>query len=215
METRQRTGHAGSIAGVVLAAGSSTRMGSNKLLFDLGGETVVHRAVRAASAAGLDPVIVVLGHEADKVRAALADLPCRFVLNAEFVAGMNGSVRVGIGAVPASSPAAVVMLADMPFVDVAMIATLVERYRGGNALLLASEYGTGTDAVKAPPTLFDRALFAELMGEEGHGCAKRMARRHPDRTAVLTWPARALVDLDAPADYERVKAQLQTAQQGG
>ena len=68
-------------AGVVLAAGSSTRMGENKLLLPLGGETVVRRAVRTAVEAALDPIIVVLGHEPERVRAALAGLPCRTVVN--------------------------------------------------------------------------------------------------------------------------------------
>jgi molybdenum cofactor cytidylyltransferase len=208
MQAQRRSKDAGNIAGVVLAAGSSTRMGRNKLLFELDGETVVRRAVRTALAARLDPVIVVLGHEVDKVRALLTDLPCRFVVNADHATGMNSSVCAGIGAVPAQAPAAVVMLADMPFVSAAMIATLVDQYRSSDALLLASEYGTGSDAVKAPPTLFDRGLFAELMGEEGRGCAKRMQRRHPGRTLVASWPAAALVDLDVPGDYDRVQAQL-------
>ena len=68
-------------AAVVLAAGSSTRMGENKMLLPLGGETVVRRAVRTAVEAALDPIIVVLGHEPERVRAALAGLPCRTVVN--------------------------------------------------------------------------------------------------------------------------------------
>jgi molybdenum cofactor cytidylyltransferase len=201
-----RPDRSGPVAGVVLAAGSSTRMGRNKLLFEAGGETVVRRAVRSAEQAGLDPVVVVLGHEAEAVRAALASAPCRFVVNPRHAEGMNSSVRAGIAALPPDVAAGVVLLADMPFVSAQMIASLVERYRTGDALLVVSEY----DGVQAPPTLFDRSLFAELEGPEGKGCGKRMRRRHPDRAAIVAWPAAALADLDVPEDYERAKAQLAT-----
>ncbi len=179
-------------------------MGRNKLLFDLGGEAVVRRTVRTALRAGLDPIVVVLGHEADAVRAALAALPCRFVVNPRHADGMNSSICAGIEALPPAVAAGVVLLSDMPFVSAEMIAALVERYRTGDALLVLSEYA-GT---QAPPTLFDRSLFDELAGPEGKGCGKRMRRRHPDRTSIVAWPAEALADLDVPDDYERVKARL-------
>ncbi len=204
MELPVRPDRSGPVAGVVLAAGSSSRMGRNKLLFDLGGETVVRRAVRTAQRAGLDPVVVVLGHEADAVRAALASLPCQFVMNPRHAEGMNSSVCAGIAALPPGVTAGVVLLADMPFVTAEMITTLVERYRTGDASLVLSEY----DGVQAPPTLFDRSLFAELAGPDGKGCGKHMRRRHTDQATVVAWPAAALADLDVPEDYERVKAQL-------
>ena len=192
------------IAGVVLAAGSSRRMGRNKLLFDVGGERLVRRAVRTALEGGLDPVVVVLGHEADAVRGAVASLRCTFVLNDRHAEGMNGSVRAGIAALPADVAAGVVLLADMPHVDAPMIATLVARYRTTEALLIASDY----DGVHAPPTLVDRSLFAELASEAGGGCAKRLRRRHPLETATVAWPVAALADLDVPDDYERFMARL-------
>ena len=90
----------GTVAGVVLAGGSSTRMGKNKLLFDLDGESVVRRVVRQAAAAGLDPVIVVLGHEAELVRRELDDLDpsCRIVVNADYERGINSSLKTGMAA---------------------------------------------------------------------------------------------------------------------
>jgi molybdenum cofactor cytidylyltransferase len=203
-EQRGRPDRSGPVGGVVLAAGSSTRMGKNKLLFDLGGEPVVRRAVRTALAAGLDPIVVVLGHEADAVRAALASLPCRFVVNPRHAEGMNSSVSAGIAALPLEVAAGVVLLSDMPFVSARMITALVDRHRAGDALLVFSEY----DGVQAPPTLFDRSLFVELAGPEGKGCGKTMRRRHPGRDAIVVWPATALADLDVPEDYARAKAQL-------
>ena len=195
----------GSVAGILLAAGPSTRMGANKLLLKLDGETVLSRAARRAIAAGLDPLIVVLGHEGERTAGALDGIPCRTVVNPEYARGLNSSARAGILAVPESARAAVVLLADMPFVTDRMIATLVERYRESAAPLVISEYG----GVQAPPTLYDRSLFAEIGAAEGEGCGKRAVRRHRAEAAVVGWPAAALADLDRPEDYERVRAEVE------
>jgi CTP:molybdopterin cytidylyltransferase MocA len=194
----------GSIAGVVLAAGSSARMGRNKLLLELEGERVIRRAVRRTLEAGLDPTLVVLGHDADEVRGALAGLPCRPVLNPDWADGMSVSLRAGIAQVPPAAIAAVVVLADMPLVTTEMIAELALRYRRGAAPLVASEYG----GVLAPPTLYGRALFPELAVVDAHGCGKHVVKRHRAEAEVVAWPMRALTDLDFPADYERFQAEL-------
>lgn len=203
----------GAVAGVVLAAGPSTRMGSNKLLFDLDGETVVQHAVRQALKAGLDPVVVVLGHESERVGRELEDMspPCRVVVNAEYMSGINSSLKTGIKALPTTASAVVVMLADMPFVSADMIATLVERYRTSAPPLVISDY----DGVNAPPMLYDRALFPELQTMEGEGCGKVVVRRHREEALVVAWPATALTDLDVPADYERLYPKASERVAGG
>ena len=127
----------GRVAGVVLAAGTSSRMGRNKLFLPLGGTSVLRRAVATAHDAGLDPVLVVLGHESDRALAELAGLLCAPVVNAEFARGMNSSVRAGISAVPEDASGAVLMLADMPFVTAAMLRALVDRYRAAETPLAA------------------------------------------------------------------------------
>jgi molybdenum cofactor cytidylyltransferase len=193
------------IAGVVLAAGSSSRMGTNKLFLPLGRETVLRRAVRVAAEAGLAPVVVVLGPEAERAERELAGVPCRCVVNPEHALGQSTSLRAGIAAVPAEARAAVVALADMPLVSAAMIAALVERYRGG-APLVVSEYG-GT---VAPPMLYDRRFFDELRAvgpADGGGCGKQVVRRHRAEVVAVPWPLGALADLDLPADYARVAAE--------
>jgi molybdenum cofactor cytidylyltransferase len=192
------------LAGIVLAAGSSTRMGRNKLLLELDGEPLVRRAVRAALDGSLGQVVVVLGHEAERVREALAGLPCHPVLNPDHAAGVRLSLQVGVRQVPAEAAAAMVILADMPFVTSAMIEAVADRYRQGGAPLVVSEYGD----VNAPPTLYDRALFPELLTMGGEGCGKQVVRQHKHEAAVVRWPEAALSDIDVPEDYERVRAQL-------
>jgi molybdenum cofactor cytidylyltransferase len=178
-------------------------MGHNKLLLELAGETLVHRAVRRVVDAGLDPVFVVLGHEADRIREAIGSLECQTVFNPNYEAGVNSSLRAGIHAVSESSAqAAVVVLADMPFVTTAMIRTLVDEFRKSDGPLVISDY----QGINAPPMLYDRSLFHELAVSEGQGCGKHVVKRHRHEARSVTWPAEALTDLDVPEDIERIKA---------
>jgi molybdenum cofactor cytidylyltransferase len=189
------------VAAVVLAAGTSTRMGRNKLLLELAGETLVRRTVRVALAAGLDPVIAVLGHEAPRVGAELADLPCLTVVNPRYAEGVRTSLHAGVTrAASAGVRALVVVLADMPYVTAAMITTLLERYRKSGAPLVVSCYGS----VDAPPILYDRSLFDELLAVQGERCAKQVVRRHRERAEVVAWPEAALRDIDVAQDYDDV-----------
>ena len=191
----------GPIAGLVLAAGSSLRMGRNKLLLTLNGETIVRRVTRHAIAT-LDPVVVVLGHEAEVVRGELAGLPCRTTVNPDHAQGFHTSLRAGLAALPPNVDAVVVVLADMPLVTPAMLAQLVERYRQSGAPLVVSQYGD----TFAPPHLYSRRFFPDLAQSEES--RKQVIRRYRAEAVVLSWPAAALSDLDVPADRERVKVLL-------
>ena len=192
----------GAVAGVLLAAGTSSRMGSNKMLFELEGESVLRGAARRALAAGVSPLLVVLGHKADRAKQELAGLPCQVVINPNYEQGINSSLKTGVSAVPAEAQAALVMLADMPFVTPEMLAGLIARYQSSAAPLVISDY----EGVNAPPMLYDRSLFGELLAMTGEGCGRQVVKRHRDEAEVLAWPASALADLDVPEDYERVRS---------
>jgi molybdenum cofactor cytidylyltransferase len=192
-------------AAVLLAAGSSTRMGRNKLLLPLGGQAVVRRAVQAAVDSGVDRVVVVVGHEADRVRAQLHGLACDVIVNADHERGVGTSLHAGIRAA-ADADAVVVLLADMPFVTAGMIRAVVERHRSTGARLVLSHYGD----VQAPPTLYARALFDEVLAEPDERCGKRIAKKHAAEAEVVSWPASALRDLDVSEDYDEARAELDT-----
>lgn len=194
----------GPVAGILLAAGTSSRMGENKLLLELGGEPLLRRSARRAVEAGLAPLVVVLGHEADRARELLKGLPCEPRVNPSYEEGITSSLHAGLEAVPDDASALVVMLADMPHVTPEMVAGLVERYRAGSAPLVISDY----DGVNAPPMLYDRSLFAELAAMEGPGCGRQVVKRHRDEADVCPWPAEALRDVDVPEDYEEARAVL-------
>ncbi|HET6413636.1 MAG TPA: NTP transferase domain-containing protein [Anaeromyxobacter sp.] len=193
------------VAGIVLAAGTSTRMGRNKLLLELEGEPLVRRAARRGLAAGLDPLLVVLGHEGDRVREVLHGLAYTPVLNARFAEGMNTSLSAGVAAVPARAEAALVLLADMPFVEQAMIEEVVRRWRETGAPVVVSRYG----AAVAPPTLYARALFPLLGGGTGEGRGREVVREQGERAHFVDWPAAALADLDLTEDVARARMSME------
>lgn len=194
----------GPVTGILLAAGTSSRMGSNKLCFELNGESVLRGAVRRALAGGLSPLTVILGHEPDKARREIEDLPCRWALNPLYEQGINTSLKCGVKAVPPEARAAMVLLADMPFVSPEMVAAMIARYRVSAAPLVVSDY----EGVNAPPMLYDRSLFPELLAMTGEGCGRQVVKKHRGEAEVLSWPAAALADMDVPDDYDRLKARF-------
>jgi molybdenum cofactor cytidylyltransferase len=192
----------GPVAGILLAAGTSSRMGSNKLLFDLDGESVLRRAAQRALAGGLSPLVVVLGHEPDKAWREVEDLPCTWVQNPLYAQGINTSLKAGVLAVQgAKAGAAMVLLADMPFVTPEMIAAMIARYRETQAPLVISDY----EGVVAPPMLYDRALFPELLAIDDGRCGQQVVRRHRAEAEVLARPSSALADVDVAADAEKLQ----------
>ena len=189
------------VAGVILAAGASRRMGANKMLLALEGESLIRRAVRRALAAGLSPVVVVVGHEADRIRAELADLPVEFTVNTDYTGPTSGSLHRGLNALGPDVAAAVVMLGDMVRVTHETLAMLVAAAQGTDAPLVVSRYGD----VTAPPLLFRRALFPELLAWTGEGCGKTVVKAHSHEAMYVDRPVALLVDVDTPEDFEGVQ----------
>src|SRR5438093_1118627 len=187
-------------AGVILASGASRRMGQNKMLLQLDGESLVRRAARRALGAGLSPVVVVVGHEADRLRAELKDLPVEFAVNADYTGPTSGSLHQGLNALGSDVAAVVVMLGDMVRVTAQTLAMLIAAARGTDAPLVVSRYGD----VTAPPLLFRRALFGELLAWTGEGCGQAVAQAHKHEAMYVDRPEALLVDVDTPEDFEAV-----------
>jgi molybdenum cofactor cytidylyltransferase len=189
------------VSAVVLAAGASSRMGSQKLLLPLGDEPIVRRTVRHICDAGFDDVLVIVGSEHELVIAALAGLPIRHTINAEYETGMGSSFRTAVGHLGDSS-AAMFALADQPFVTAKEYRALLDTYRRLEPAVVSARYGE----VTAPPHLFSRELFPEL-AQLRHG-ARPVLERHRDRTVVLQFLPELLLDIDTPEDYQRAKTRL-------
>src|SRR5690348_15485128 len=190
------------IAGVILAAGASRRMGKNKMLLALEGESLIRRAATRALEAGLSPVVVVIGHEAERLRAELRDLPVEFAVNPDFTGPTSGSLHQGLNALGPEVGAAIVMLGDMVRVTPETLAMLVAAARGTDAPLVVSRYGD----VTAPPLLFRRVLFPELLAWTGEGCGKTVVKAHSHEAMYVDRPVALLADVDTPEDFEALRS---------
>ena len=176
-----------SVAGVVLAAGTSSRFGAaNKLLARHDGRPLVEHAVETLLAAPVEPVVVVVGHEADRVVAALDGLAVECVENDAFAAGQATSLAAGIDALGGRDvDAAVIALGDMPFVQPATVSALCAAYADGASDALAAAYR----GERGNPVLFDRRHFPALGDVEGD-----IGGRH----ILLAGEHSALVAVDDP-----------------
>lgn len=174
----------------------------NKLLLEIDGEPMVRRVVRRAIDAGLDPVIVVVGYEPDRIRKSLDGLDCTLVENPDYSGPTSGSLHAGLRALDTSISAAAVMLGDMVHVTTPMLRALLASL-GSASRLAVSRYGV--EEVLAPPLLFRRELWPELLAWSGEGCGKAVVKAHLDEAVILDWPEEALRDIDTPADFEDVR----------
>ena len=189
------------VSAVVLAAGASTRMGTQKLLLPLGDEPLVRRTVRQVCDAGFEDVLVVLGSDHQQTLAALDGLVVRHVVNPDFESGMGSSFRTAVRNL-GKSLAAMFTLADQPFVTSHEYRAVLDAYRQHSPAIVSVRYGD----VVAPPHLFQREFFGEL-GQLERG-ARPVLERHHERTMVLRFAPDLLMDMDTPEDYERAKSRF-------
>ncbi|MHB2168260.1 nucleotidyltransferase family protein [Alsobacter sp. R-9] len=183
------------IGAIVLAAGRSSRMGSNKLLADLAGRPMVRHVAEVALDCGAAPVLVVTGHEEAAVRTALDGLDVTFVANPAYADGLSTSLKAGIGALPEDVDGAVVLLGDMPLVRAAFIRRLVAAFEaepGGCAAVPLHDGAWGN------PVVLARALFAEVAGLSGDAGARRLLEAHRDTVIEVPADDSVLVDADTP-----------------
>jgi molybdenum cofactor cytidylyltransferase len=196
------------IAGVVLAAGRSSRMGGpNKLLAEIGGKPLVRIVVDAVLASRTRPVVVVTGHQRDKVEAALGGLSVKFVHNPHFADGLGTSLKAGIAALPAQVDGAIVCLGDMPQVDAALIDRLIGAFDPDHGALVVLPT---IDGKRGNPVVWSRRFFPDLMTVEGDVGARYLIGRYTEAVAEvpLTGTA-ALTDVDTPEALEAVRAELE------
>jgi molybdenum cofactor cytidylyltransferase len=161
---------------------------------------MVRRAALVATAAALSPVVIVVGNDEAAVRAALDGIECQFAVNADFTGPTSGSLHAGINALGAEIDAVVVLLADMIRVTAPMIRALGATLDSDTAPLAVSRYGD----VLAPPLLFRRALWPELLAWHGEGCGKAVVKAHAHEARTHDWPESALRDVDTPDDYREL-----------
>jgi molybdenum cofactor cytidylyltransferase len=192
------------IAAIVLAAGRSTRMGAaNKLVADVGGKPMVRHAVEAALASHARPVLVVTGHQADHVRAALAGLDVTFVANPDFAQGLSSSLKAGIRAVPTDATGALVLLGDMPRIGAAHLDAMIAAFasEAGAAIVVPMNQGQ-----RGNPVLWPADHFSDMLALEGDAGARSLLARHAHRVREIDLGTDAvLMDVDTPDALARLR----------
>jgi molybdenum cofactor cytidylyltransferase len=185
------------VAGVVLAAGASRRLGSPKQLLSWRGEPLVRQVARVALDAGLSPVVVVTGSSAPEVGAVLQGLPLTEVFNPDWEGGQSTSLVAGLRTLPMHAGAAIFLLSDQPQVPVDLLRSLV----ASHSLTLAPIVAPLVDGHRSNPVLFDRQVFPALSSLSGDVGGRAIFSRFP--VAWVPWhDASILLDVDTPADYQ-------------
>ncbi|MFD2181205.1 NTP transferase domain-containing protein [Rhodoplanes azumiensis] len=199
--------HGTKVAAVVLAAGRSTRMGGpNKLLAEIGGRPLVRIVVDAVLASQAGPIVVVTGHQRDRVRAALANLPVSFVHNPDYAEGLSTSVKAGIAALPEDVDGAIVCLGDMPQVDQDLIDRLIAAFDPEKGALIVIPT---VDGKRGNPVVWSRRFFAELGRLTGDVGARNLIATYQEAVAEVPAAAAAATDVDTAEALAAVKAAIE------
>ena len=192
------------IPALVLAAGRSSRMGRAKATLPLeGDDTFLTRIVRTFLEAGVDDVVVVVGHEAEAIVSRFSRLPARFVLNADYDRGQLSSLVAGLGVVDRPGVAGVlVTLVDVPLVSAATVRAVVDRYKRTHAPIVRPTSG----ARHGHPLLVDRSLFDALRAADPAAGAKLIVRAHASPAGdVEVTDEGAFLDIDTPQALEEAQ----------
>jgi molybdenum cofactor cytidylyltransferase len=185
-------------AAIVLAAGASTRLGQPKQLLQLDGESLLHRTVRTAGEAGCDPIFVVLGYEAERMRQEIADLRAMPVINPDWESGMASSLRCGVEGLMKRDPLpwrVLVLLCDQAKLSVEILSRLIQTSARTNSVITASNYA-GRLGV---PAIFHESLYLDLLEVKGDQGARAVILQHVNQTSTVEFSEGA-VDIDTPQD---------------
>lgn len=193
------------ISAIILAAGRSTRYGgANKLLEDLEGAPIVRHVAQAALQSRARPVVVVTGHERERVAAALDGLDVRLIANPDYVQGLSTSLKAGLSALPEDVDGTLVCLGDMPKIAAGHLDRLISAFAPKEGRSIAVPVHKGK---RGNPVLFARSLFTEMLEAEGDSGAKHLIGRHADEVAEVDLGTPAIfVDVDTPEALARLKS---------
>ena len=197
------------ISAIVLAAGRSSRMGTAKSLVPVGGRPLLDHVLRTVHRSGVDEVVVVLGHEAERVRSAISLDGARVIINEAYEAGMSTSIQAGVRAANPRSDGLLIVLGDQPFVSSKTVDELITRRNGSDAKIVIPTYR----GQRGNPVLLDRSISEEVQEIEGDQGCRALFGRHLD--GILEVPVDdpgILVDLDTPEQIARAEEAVRTGE---
>lgn len=184
---------------ILLAAGSSTRMGSAKQLMNFNGKPLLRHAGEVVCRSNCAPVIVVLGAREHDLRPALQGLPLEIVVNDSWSEGIGTSIRTGLRALENRPVCGVILaLADQPFITAEFLHGLAQQHTRTRKLIVASRY-SGTVGV---PAFLSRQLFPRLQALKPHEGCKNLLLGCSHEAVLIDCPE-AAIDIDSPEDYAK------------
>lgn len=187
---------------IILAAGSSSRLGSPKQLLTVDDKTLLQHTIEAAKAAGIDPVIVVLGANRELIKKDLNAKEVVIAENEKWQSGLASSIHSGIEALTKVSPsadAAILMVCDQPFVSAELLNDLLRKQKETGKAIVASSY----DNTLGTPALFHSSLFPELAALEGDTGAKILLKKYENQLSSVPF-IRGGIDIDTGEDYKNL-----------
>ncbi len=188
---------------VILAAGTSSRLGSPKQLIRFENETLLRRAAKIALASKCRPVVVVLGARANVLRNELSGLDVEVVENAGWKKGLSSSIKIGLSKlleINTRIQGVLLTVCDQPFLNVEIINQLTKKYNETRPPVVACRYADTLGI----PALFDKSLFPQLKNLETKGGAKKLIEQFHSETTVVTFPA-GVFDIDTPDDFLKLQ----------
>lgn len=191
---------------LLLAAGSSTRMGQPKQLLPWGKESLIEHQVRTLMNSG-QPVLVVLGSDADLIFPVVEKLKVNIVINTQWENGMGSSIAAGINELTKAftgSSGVLITLLDQPLVSTSHLEKMLQIFQSGSQQIIVSRSASGWQGV---PVLFDKSFFGQLKKLNGPAGAKSIIQQHPDNVIAVEC-GDILEDMDTPESYRRLRGSL-------
>ncbi len=186
---------------MVLAAGASRRMGTPKQLLRLAGETILGRTLRNVRASEVSEIVLVLGHAAESVEKEISIEGLKVVRNQDYQQGMGTSLRTGLAAVSGEAGAALIVLADQPFVSPETLNQLISCHQETKPQIIIPMY----QGFRGNPVLLDRSVFAELQGLTGDVGCRAIFGNHTENIRKLpVEDIGILMDIDSPEEYQKL-----------
>ena len=188
------------ISGIILAAGLSTRMGEPKQLLPFGGSTIIETVIDNLLGSKLSEVIVVVGHEAEKIQAHIQHKPVKIVFNPNYQEGMLTSAQHGVGSISASADAFAMTLVDLPLITPDLVDMVIDAYVQAEGGIAVPSYNYR----RGHPVIFDRPYADDILGlDRDSGGVRSLFKRYADDIHYVTVDTdRILTDIDYRTDYE-------------
>jgi len=198
-----------SVSAIVLAAGASERLGSrNKLLLDYGGKPMVAHTVETVLATGVDDVVVVVGHEADRVRAVLSGYPVTFARNDRYMEGMTTSIHAGVLAARQDAVGYMICLADLPLIEASEFEQLIRAFLRALESDERSIVVPFHDGRRGNPVIFSAHYRASILAHEGLTGCRGLIKQNRDRVVEVEMKTdHVVVDIDTPAEWSGAQSQ--------